>query len=96
MSIKLLNYILRQKGINPPPVWTISRILKRHNLIKNKCSTPYISERKAYTYKYINSQKMDIVSSHYLASKARYYLNSIILLLYLLFTYISVKKSKLR
>ena len=71
-------YTLTQKGINPPPVWTISRILKRHNLTKNKPLTSYIPKGKEYPYEYINSQQMDIVGPRHLASKARYYFHSII------------------
>jgi len=59
-------------------VWTISRILKRHNLTKNKPLTSYIPKGKEYPYEYINSQQMDIVGPRYLASKARYYFHSII------------------
>jgi len=35
-------YAIAQKGINPPPVRTIARVLKRHDLTQNKGLTPYI------------------------------------------------------
>ncbi len=43
-------YTLSQKGIEAPPVWTIARILKRHNITNNKRTTAYIPKGKAYPY----------------------------------------------
>ena len=71
-------YALAQKAITPPPVWTIARILKRHNLTRNKRLTPYISKGKKYPYEYALCQQMDFVGPRYLYSKARYYFHSLI------------------
>ena len=71
-------YTLTQKGINPPPVWTIARTLKRYGLAQNKRLTPYIPKGKEYPYKYALCQQMDLVGPRYLSSKTRYYFHSII------------------
>ncbi len=71
-------YSIAQKGINPPPVWTIARVLKRHDLTQNKRRTPYIPKGKKYPYEYALCQQMDLVGPRYLSSKARYYFHSII------------------
>ena len=69
---------LTQKGISPPPVWTIARVLKRHDLTRNKRVTPYIPKGKRYPYEYALCQQMDLVGPRYLSSKARYYFHSLI------------------
>lgn len=71
-------YTLAQKGINPPPVWTIARVLKRHDLTQDKRVTPYIPKGKKYPYEYALSQQMDLVGPRYLSSKTRYYFHSLI------------------
>lgn len=70
-------YALKQKGIDPPEIWTITRILKRHNLQRNKKIT-YIPKGKKYPYQYVLSQQMDFVGPRYLHSKIRFYFHNII------------------
>ena len=71
-------YTLELKGINPPPVWTIARILKRNNITHKKRSATYISKGKKYPYEYELCQQMDFVGPRYLYSKARYYFLNLI------------------
>ena len=71
-------YALLQKDINSPPVWTISRILKRHRLTHNKRRISYISKGKKYPYTYELCQQMDFVGPRYLFSKSRFYFHNII------------------
>ena len=71
-------YALLQKDINPPPIWTIARILKSHRLTHNKRRVAYISKGKKYTYNYELCQQMDFVGPRYLFSKARFYFHNII------------------
>ena len=71
-------YSLAQQNIMPPPVWTIARILKRHNLTRDKRTTSYISKGKKYPYQYILCQQMDFVGPRYLYSKTRFYFHCLI------------------
>lgn len=71
-------YALKQRGIDPPEIWTIARILKRHNLQTNKKIKGYIPKGKSYPYQYVLSQQMDFVGPRYLHSKTRFYFHNII------------------
>ena len=71
-------YNIAKKGIAPPPVWGIARILKRHKLSHTKRSTPYIAKGKNYPYGYGTCQQLDFVGPRYLHSKVRFYFNSLI------------------
>lgn len=71
-------YAISQKGYSPPPVWTIARILKRHNLVRTKRSSPYIPKGKKYPYIYAFCHQMDFVGPRYLSCKARYYFFNLI------------------
>lgn len=72
-------YALSQKGIEPPPVWTIARILKRHNITSTKRTTAYTPKGKVYPYaNYALCQQMDFVGPRYLRSKTRFYFHNLI------------------
>jgi putative transposase len=71
-------YSLIQENKNPPPVWTIARILKRNNLTRTKRSTSYISKGKNYPYNFTMSHQMDFVGPRYLYIKSRFYFHTII------------------
>ena len=71
-------YAMEKKVINSPPIWTIARILKRHNIAQKKRTTAYIPKGKVYPYGYVLCQQMDFVGPRYLYSKARYYFHSLI------------------
>lgn len=70
-------YALMQENKNPPPVWTIARILKRNNLTKTKKSPSYISKGKNYPYEFTMWHQMDFVGPRYLY-KSRFYFHTII------------------
>jgi len=71
-------YNLEQKGIVPPPVWNIARILQRHKLSRTKRTNSYMAKGKNYPYSYVNCHQMDFVGPRYLRSKIRFYFNSLI------------------
>ncbi len=71
-------YNLRMRNIDPPPVWTIARILKRNSLTEKRDSKTYISKGKKYPYDYLLVQQMDFVGPRYLYSKLRFYFHDII------------------
>lgn len=71
-------YSIVQQGYPAPPVWTIARILKRHNLVRIKRETPYVSKGKKYPYLYALCHQMDFVGPRYLSCKARYYFFTLI------------------
>ncbi len=71
-------YNLKMKNIEPPPVWTIARILKRNNLTNREDSKGYVIKGKKYPYDYLLVQQMDFVGPRYLYSKLRFYFHNII------------------
>jgi len=71
-------YKLVQSNIEPPPVWTIARILNRNGVTNPRRSTGYISKGKAYPYEYSLCHQIDFIGPRYLATKARYYFFNII------------------
>ena len=71
-------YHLHQQGYTPPPIWTISRLVKRHDLTVPKRRIPYLSKGKEYPYKYALSHQMDFVGPRYLSCKSRYYFLNLI------------------
>jgi len=71
-------YTMIQKGLAPPPVITIARILKRNGLTRNKKRGTYICKGKEYAYEYIGCQQMDFIGPRYLSSKERFYFHSLI------------------
>lgn len=71
-------YMLEQKGIKPPPIWTIARVIKQNELIKERRNNAYISKGKKYPYEYFLCQQMDFVGPRYLYSKARFYFHNMI------------------
>lgn len=66
-------YNLEVKGITPPPIWTIARILNEYKLTYQKRSSAYIPKGKKYPYEYQLAHQMDFVGPRYLYSKARFY-----------------------
>jgi len=67
-------YDLINQGKQPPPVWEIARILKRHDLTRKKQKASYISKGKKYPYNELClCQQLDFIGPRYLKSKQRYY-----------------------
>jgi putative transposase len=73
-----IQWELRKLHIDPPPVWTIDRIIKKHNLTYTK---PKISkkENEYPDYSSAFTHQLDIVGPRYLQkSKRKYYFSNII------------------
>jgi putative transposase len=71
-------YTLAQRGISPPPVWSIASVLNRHQLIRKSKKGVYIPKGKKYPYEYALCHQMDYVGSRYLSCKSRYYFLTLI------------------
>lgn len=71
-------YALEMRGITPPPVWSIARILEHNKITRRRKTDAYIPKGKKYPYEYILSQQMDFVGPRYLYSKTRFYFHSLI------------------
>jgi len=72
-----IQWAMKKLGIEPPPIWTIDRILKRHNLTRHKQSPP----KKKNDYpgvKYCNVQQMDLVGPRFIKNYGRCYSFNII------------------
>jgi transposase InsO family protein len=71
-------YTLAQQGISPPPVWSIARVLNRHQLTRKRKRGAYIPKGKKYPYEYALCHQMDYVGPRYLSCKSRYYFLTLI------------------
>ncbi len=65
-----ISYYLRSQDIQPPPVWTINRIIARHGLNKTK---PKRGSRKDYPDLFIHTHQMDLVGPRWLKADGRFY-----------------------
>jgi putative transposase len=65
-----ISYELRRQGIDPPPVWTINRIIARHGLNKTK---PRCKSDKEYPQLFFHSHQMDLVGPRWLKGHGRFY-----------------------
>lgn len=70
-----ISYELRSRGIEPPPVWTINRIISRHELNKGKSKR---RPAKDYPELFIHSHQMDLVGPRWLKDDGRFYSVNII------------------
>lgn len=66
-----IQYELRRLGIEPPPLWTINRILFRNGL--NKRSSPRSKPPKEYPVPFIRTHQMDLVGPRYIKGDGRLY-----------------------
>ncbi len=71
-------YSLEMRGIAPPPVWSIARILNQNKITRRKKTDTYIPKGKKYPYEYVLSHQMDFVGPRYLHSKTRFYFHNLI------------------
>jgi putative transposase len=65
-----ISYELRRRGIDPPPVWTINRIIARHGLNKTE---PRRKSDKEYPQLFFHSHQMDLVGPRWLKGHGRFY-----------------------
>lgn len=70
-----IQYEFNRLGLQPPPTWTINRIISRHGLNK---SEPKRRRCKDYPELFIHSQQMDLVGPRYLKGDGRFYSLNII------------------
>jgi len=72
-----IQYEMHHQGLNPPPVWTINRILSRHGLNKRP-SASYRKSDKDYPKLFLHTHQMDLVGPRYIKGDGRYYTVNII------------------
>lgn len=65
-----ITYQLRNQGIDPPPVWTINRILARRGLTKDP---PRRRSNKDYPAGFIHTHQMDLVGPRWIKGDGRFY-----------------------
>lgn len=70
-----IQYEIRKRGVQPPPVWTINRIIARHGLNK---PAPRQKQTKDYPDLFIHSHQMDLVGPRYIKGDGRFYSVNII------------------
>ncbi len=70
-----IQYELYKRGIQPPPVWTINRIIARHGLNKQ---SPKRKQTKDYPELFIHTHQMDLVGPRYIKGDGRFYSVNII------------------
>lgn len=71
-----ISYELHRQGIDPPPVWTINRILARHGLTRKKI--PAHRSAKEYPELFVHTHQMDLVGPRWLKEDGRFYSVNII------------------
>lgn len=59
-------YNLKMQKIEPPPLWSIARILNQNKVTRKKKTTSYQVKGKKYPYDYILSQQIDFVGPRYI------------------------------
>jgi putative transposase len=72
-----IQYEMHGSGVEPPPVWTINRILSRHNL-NTKPSKAYKKSNKDYPGLFFHTHQMDLVGPRYIKGDGRYFTINII------------------
>ena len=72
-----IQYEMHHQGLAPPPIWTINRILSRHDLNK-KPSGAYRKSNKDYPQLFIHTHQMDLVGPRYIKGDGRYFTINII------------------
>ncbi len=71
-----IQYEFLRLGIEPPQIWTINRVLKKHGVIKQ--SKKRISKNIDYPELFISTHQMDLVGPRYLSGGLRFYVLNII------------------
>lgn len=81
IGANVIQWEMKKLGLSPLPIWTINRILKRHNLVKKR-RKQYIPKGKAYPS--LDSaqlgylQQIDVVGPRYIAGDGRFYTHNLI------------------
>lgn len=70
-----ISYELRNRGMDPPEVWTINRILARNRVTKSK---PVRRSNKEYPELFFHTHQMDLVGPRWIKGDGRFYSVNII------------------
>lgn len=70
-----IQYEFHNKKLEPPPVWTINRVISRHGLNKVQ---PQIKKNYNYPEVFISTHQMDLVGPRYITGDGRFYSFNII------------------
>ena len=72
-----IQYKMRSMGLDPPPPWTINRILARHGL-SQKSLKGYQKSNKEYPRLFDHTHQLDFIGPRYIKGDGKYYMASII------------------
>ena len=72
-----IQYEMHGSGVEPPPLWTINRILSRNGL-NARPSKAYRRSNKDYPGLFLHTHQMDLVGPRYLKGDGRYFTINII------------------
>ena len=70
-----IQYEFNKRGVQPPPVWTINRIISKHGLNKQPARR---MQSKDYPELFIHAHQMDLVGPRYIRGDGRFYSVNII------------------
>ncbi|MCK9271046.1 MAG: integrase [Bacteroidales bacterium] len=70
-----IQYEFRNRKIEPPPVWTINRVIARHGLNK---APPRVKKNHDYPELFFSTHQMDLVGPRYIKGDGRFYSFNII------------------
>lgn len=65
-----IQYEFNKRGLQPPPVWTINRIISKHGLNKQPARR---MQSKDYPELFIHAHQMDLVGPRYISGDGRFY-----------------------
>lgn len=72
-----IQYEMNRQGLDPPPPWTINRILSRHGLNK-RSKALYRKSNKDYPKPFLHTHQMDLVGPRYIKGDGRFFTVNII------------------
>lgn len=65
-----IQYEFRNRKLNPPPIWTINRLIAKHGLNK---VTPKLKTNRDYPDLFVLTHQMDLVGPRYIKGDGRFY-----------------------
>ena len=71
-------YEMAASGDDPPPPWTIARVLRRRGLARPQRKAPYRPKGTAYPEGYCSCHQADLVGPRHLAARGRFYFFNIV------------------
>jgi putative transposase len=70
-----IQYAFRNRKLNPPPIWTINRVIAKHGLNK---VVPKLKANRDYPDLFVQTHQMDLVGPRYIKGDGRFYSINII------------------